>query len=85
MRWFTRLMGRRVRVRFWIEAVTAGVGAFLFVLTLFWRDWIEVVFGVDPDGRSGALEFVIAAALLLGAAASAVLARAEWRRVVLDG
>jgi hypothetical protein len=55
------------------------------VLTLFWRDWIEVVFGVDPDGRSGALEFVIAAALLLGAAASAVLARAEWRRVALDG
>jgi hypothetical protein len=70
---------RIVRRRFWIEAFCALVGAALFVLTLFSREWIELAFGVDPDGGSGALEIGIAIALLAGAALSAALARHEWR------
>ena len=69
---------RIVRRRFWIEAFCALAGAALFVLTLFSREWIELAFGVDPDGGSGALEIGIAIALLAGAALSAALARHEW-------
>jgi hypothetical protein len=68
-----------MRARFWIETFFAVVGAALLVLTLFSREWIEVAFGVDPDGGSGALELGIAVGLLALAAVSATLARKEWR------
>jgi hypothetical protein len=69
----------KVRLRFWIEVICAVLGAALFVLTLFSREWIELAFGVDPDGGSGSLEFGIAVGLLAVAAVSAILARREWR------
>jgi hypothetical protein len=72
-----RLTG--MRGRFWIEAFCAGLGVALLILTLFSREWIEVAFGVDPDGGSGALEIGIALALVAIAAVSATLARKEWR------
>lgn len=68
-----------VRRRFWVQTVCALVGTALFVLTLFSREWIEVAFGVDPDGGSGALELAISVGLLVAAVASAALARQEWR------
>jgi len=68
-----------VRHRFWIEVTCAGLGTVLFVVTLFSREWVELVFGVDPDGGSGALEFAIAIGLLAVAALSALLARHEWQ------
>lgn len=68
-----------MRARFWIESVLAVVGVALLVLTLFSREWIEVAFGVDPDGGSGALELGIAVGLLALAAVFATLARKEWR------
>ena len=40
---------RAVRWRFWVELAVAVVSVFLVLLTLVWRDWIEEVFGVDPD------------------------------------
>jgi hypothetical protein len=69
--------------RFWFEAGLGGLSAFLLVLTLFVPDWIEAVFGVDPDQHSGSLEWGIAAVLGVMSVASALLARGEWRRAPL--
>ena len=35
----------RSRVRFWIESIVASLPGALAVMTLFWHDWIEAVFG----------------------------------------
>ncbi|HEY1366956.1 MAG TPA: hypothetical protein VGF23_07585 [Gaiellaceae bacterium] len=68
-----------MRPRFWSEVVLASASGFLFVLTLFWKDWLEA-FGWDPDGGNGAVEWLIAAALLAAAFVFGALARREWRR-----
>jgi hypothetical protein len=72
---------REMRQRFWIESALAVVAGFLAVLTLITREWIEVVFGVDPDGGSGALEWLIVAGLFAATGIFAALARSERRRV----
>jgi hypothetical protein len=41
---------RRTRIR--IESAIALLAAFLGLLTMVWKDWIEVVFRVDPDTRT---------------------------------
>jgi len=69
---------RALPTRFWIEAVIAGIGIVLFLLTLFTREWIELLTGLDPDGGSGALEFALALGLLAVAAVSAFLARRTY-------
>ena len=74
------MITHQVRGRFWIETVCGTVGAILFVVTLFSREWIEAIFGVDPDGGSGALEFGIAFGLLAVSVVSSTLALREWRR-----
>jgi hypothetical protein len=69
-----------VRARFWLEAILSVLTTGLFVLTLVSRDWIERVFHVEPDGGSGALEWLIVAVLLVVSIALIVAARTEWRR-----
>jgi hypothetical protein len=71
---------RRLRHRFWIEATMATVSGIFFLLTLFWKDWIEIVFGFDPDHHSGSLEWLIAAVSFAITIIFFVLARVEWRR-----
>lgn len=71
---------RSVRVRFWVELVCGLLGVVLFVATLVTREWIELIFGVDPDDGSGALEFAIALGLLAVSIVSGLLAAREWRR-----
>ncbi len=58
----------------------ASVTGFVAVLTLVWRDWIETVFGVDPDHGNGSLEWFVVAALAVITTALVVGARVEWRR-----
>jgi hypothetical protein len=77
---YSQAVDVRVRARFWLESAAAVAGTALFALTLVQREWIEVVFRVDPDRGSGALELAVAAVLLLFSAACAVLARGELRR-----
>ena len=70
----------KVRTRFWLEAILAALSTGLFILTLLSRNWIEIVFGVDPDESSGSLEWLIVAALLVASIVFVAMARAEWRR-----
>ena len=54
--------------------------AVLPLLTLVWRDWIELVFGVDPDAGSGLTEWAITAAVTLASVGCGASAFADWRR-----
>ena len=55
-----------MRLQFWGALAGGGLSAALAVVTLISREWIEFLFGVDPDGGNGGLEWavVIAAALI---------------------
>lgn len=73
---------RRLRRRFWIEAGLATVTGLLAIITLISREWIEMVFGIDPDNGSGALEWAIVGVLALVCVVLAATARWEWSRVM---
>jgi hypothetical protein len=75
-------MNRR-SMRFWIEIGLAVASGFLLALTLVTREWIELVFGVDPDGGSGALEWLIVACLALLTLLFSAFARHEHRRLTI--
>jgi hypothetical protein len=68
----------RLRTRFWIETGLGTGAGLLFVLTLFWRDWLEA-FGFDPDQHSGSAEWLVAAAILSIAVVAGLAARLEWQ------
>lgn len=69
-----------LRRRFWIELGAASVTILVFALTIAHSAWIELVFGVDPDMGSSALEWALAASLTLMAVAVILLMRYEWLR-----
>jgi DMSO/TMAO reductase YedYZ heme-binding membrane subunit len=73
-------MNRRPSVAFWVETALAAISGFLLLLTLVWRDWIEGVFGVDPDRHNGSLEWLLVAVLLLVTLAFSAMARGHWQR-----
>jgi hypothetical protein len=73
-------MKQQLRPLFWIEALLALGNAVLLAMTVVWKDWIEIVFDVDPDAGSGALEWTIVAVTLVLTLAFLALARSEWRR-----
>ncbi len=73
-------MRNALRRRFWLEAGMATVTSILFVITLVQGDWIEIVFGVDPDNRNGTLEWLIVGVLLVVTITLFTLASYEWRR-----
>ena len=73
-------MRKVLRRRFWIEISLAVITSILFFVTLVQRDWIEVIFGIDPDNYSGTLEWLIFAALLATTITLLTLASYEWRR-----
>lgn len=69
--------------RFKIYMGLGGASLILALLTLVWHDWIEIVFRIDPDGGSGALEWLIVVVLAAAGLVFAVLAQIEWRRLRL--
>jgi hypothetical protein len=71
----------KVRARFWVETVLAALSGGLFVLTVFWHDWLESL-GLDPDNHNGTVEWLIVAGLFVLCVVFALSARLEWRRLV---
>lgn len=57
------------------DTALAAAAALLALLTLVLPDWIEVVFGIDPDAGSGALEWIVAVTCCLAAVALGARAR----------
>ncbi len=78
-------MHQHLRQRFWIEIALAAVSIVLLVMTLVWKDWIELAFGIDPDAGSGAVEWAIVALTIALTLTFSALARREWRRAALAG
>ena len=72
-----------VRRRFWVEAALGWLSLSLAMVTVAWHDWIEFLFGVDPDRGSGAAEWLIVALSAAAAITLAGMARAEWRRAAV--
>lgn len=73
-------MAGKLRHRFWIESIIGSGTGILALVTLIWRDWIEVVFGVDPDKGNGSTEWLIVVILVIITVSLAVGAHVEWRR-----
>ncbi len=69
-----------MRARFWIELFAAILCGLLAILTLIVKEWIEVVFRVDPDAGSGTAEWLAVVLLGVGVVMSALLAGYELRR-----
>src|SRR5579862_850712 len=72
--------GARPGRLFWVESALSLIALFLAVLTLAWRDWIEGVFGFDPDHHNGSFEWKLVIVCALLTVLFAALARREWRR-----
>ena len=77
-------MNHYASLRARLETLLAILAASLFVLSLITRDWIEVIFRVDPDRHSGSVEWTLAASCAVVALASGFLARRDWKRLALD-
>jgi hypothetical protein len=71
----------RRKFLFVLELAFAGGSLALALVTLARKDWIEIIFGIDPDKYSGSLEWLIVAAGLVLALICGVAAVAEWRRL----
>jgi hypothetical protein len=75
----------KLRHRFWLESILGLITGIMAVVTVFWHDWIEVIFRIDPDKGSGSGERLVVLLLLLVTAVLAVAARLEWRRTKIAG
>ena len=71
---------RRVRIRFFVETGLGLTSAVLSLLTLVKRDWIEAMFGIDPDHGNGVVEWLIVGGFLFTTLMLFSLAQFEWRR-----
>jgi hypothetical protein len=65
---------------FWVEAGLATITGLLAFVTPIFPDWLEFVFGWDPDQSDGSAERLIVAALCLVTVVLVAAARREWRR-----
>ena len=64
-----------------IEVVLSALLGAATILTAVWPDWIEGLFGFDPDGGNGTAEWWIVSVLAVAALAVAALARRDLRAV----
>lgn len=66
------------------ETALAGLAGLAAIVSIFWRDWIEILFRWDPDHHSGNAEFLFIAGLALVSILLGCSARwqaVRWRRM----
>jgi hypothetical protein len=68
---------KRLPRRFWTEVALGIVSASVLAVTAAWPNWIEEITGIDPDGRSGSLEWAVVAVLVVCAVVAPLMARRE--------
>ena len=73
-------MRNALRGRFWLETGLAILTGILFIITLVWHNWAELIFNVDPDQGSGILEWLVVGILLAVTIVLLAMARHEWRK-----
>ena len=73
-------MRNALRGRFWLETGLAILTGILFIITLVWHNWAEIIFNVDPDQGSGLLEWLVVGILLAVTIVLLAMARHEWRK-----
>lgn len=69
------------RRRFWFSVTLAVSSALLAVLTVVWQTWIEGATGFEPDGGSGALEWLVVVVCAVAGLAFSGVARWQWLRI----
>jgi len=72
------------RCKFWLESISGSITGILAIFTLFWPQWIESVFKVDPDGGNGSAEWLTVGILLTATVLLAVDAHSVRRRTRLS-
>jgi len=75
----------KASVRFWVELAAGILSALMLVIASVWPQWIEAVFGVDPDGGTGEAEWGVAVGLCAFTLLMFVAARREWKRAASTG
>ena len=73
---------RSVRPRFWLEVALAILTAAAAITTIMWPEWIELVFGIEPDKGNGTLELGVTLTIAIVFAILAMAAQTEWRRAL---
>lgn len=73
-------MNTPLRRRFWVETSAAMMTGLLLVITLIWRNWIELILRIDPDQGNGLLEWAIVGMLLVATLVLFASSAYEWRR-----
>ncbi len=68
---------------FWLQMSLTSIIGILFVITLIWRNWVELIFNIDPDQGNGSLEWMIVSSLLVVTLVLFALASYQWRRARL--
>jgi hypothetical protein len=71
---------RSMRPRFWLEVALAILTAAAAIATIVWPEWIELVFGIEPDEGNGTLELGVTLTIAIVSAILAMAARTDWRR-----
>ena len=72
-------MTQRPQLRFWIDTGLGLISAVALVMTVTMPDWIERIFGLEPDRGDGSTEWGLAISL----AVATVVFFADARRLLL--
>jgi hypothetical protein len=71
-----------MKARAWLATGMSLISAVLVVVTLVVPDWIEEVFGLDPDAGNGSAEILITLGLVALTVVSGFGTIVAWRTVI---